>query len=48
VQDRLKMHYGDDHTFSISEVDDSRVQVVMTLPLHFAARPTENTTGYGA
>jgi LytS/YehU family sensor histidine kinase len=48
VQDRLKMHYGDDHTFSISEVDDSRVQVVMTLPLQFAARPTENTTGYGA
>jgi LytS/YehU family sensor histidine kinase len=47
VRDRLKMHYGDEHTFSISEVEDNRVQVVMTLPLHFAARPTENTTGYG-
>jgi hypothetical protein len=48
VKDRLKMHYGDDHTFSISEIGDNRVQVVMTLPLHFAERPTENTTGYGA
>ncbi|WP_035358896.1 sensor histidine kinase [Edaphobacter aggregans] len=48
VKDRLRMHYGDDHTFSISEIGDNRVQVVMTLPLHFAERPTENTTGYGA
>jgi hypothetical protein len=48
VRDRLRMHYGEDHTFSISQIDDNRVQVVMTLPLHFAARPTENTTGYGA
>jgi hypothetical protein len=47
VKDRLRMHYGENHTFSISEMDDSRVRVVMTLPLHFAARPTENTTGYG-
>jgi hypothetical protein len=48
VKDRLRMHYGEDHTFSISEIGDNRVQVVMTLPLHFAERPTENTTGYGA
>ena len=48
VKDRLRMHYGENHSFSISEIDDSRVQVVMTLPLHFAARPTENITGYGA
>ena len=48
VQDRLQMHYGDDHTFSISEIGDNQVQVVMTLPLHFAARPTEHITGYGA
>ena len=48
VKDRLRMHYGDDHSFSISEIGDNRVQVVMTLPLHFAERPTENTTGYGA
>jgi LytS/YehU family sensor histidine kinase len=48
VQDRLKMHYGNDYTFSISEIEDNRVQVVMTLPLHLAARPIENTTGYGA
>lgn len=48
VQDRLRMHYGDDQTFSISELDGSLVQVVMTLPLRFVERPIEQTTGYGA
>ncbi len=42
------MHYGDDHTFSISELEGSLVQVVMTLPLRFSERPIEQTTGYGA
>jgi hypothetical protein len=48
VQDRLRMHYGDDHSFSISELEDGLVQVVLTLPLRFAERPIEQTTGYGA
>jgi two-component system, LytTR family, sensor kinase len=48
VRERLLMHYGGDHTFSMSQVGDDRVQVVMTLPLRFAASPTEQTTGYGA
>lgn len=48
VQDRLRMHYGVDHTFSISELEGSMVQVVMTLPLRFSERPIEQTTGYGA
>jgi len=48
VQDRLRMHYGDDQTFSISELEGNLVQVVMTLPLRFSERPTEQTTGYGA
>jgi signal transduction histidine kinase len=48
VQDRLRMHYGDDHTFSISELEGSVVQVVLTLPLRFAERPIEQITGYGA
>ena len=46
VKDRLRMHYGDNQTFSISEIDDHRVQVVMTLPLNLAERPIENTTEY--
>jgi hypothetical protein len=41
------MHYGTDQTFSISEIEDNIVQVVVTLPLHFSVRPTENTARYG-
>ncbi|MDE1175761.1 MAG: histidine kinase [Edaphobacter sp.] len=48
VRERLLMHYGGDHTFSISQIDDDRVRVVMTLPLRFADSPHEQTTGYGA
>ncbi|MEG9435020.1 histidine kinase [Edaphobacter sp. HDX4] len=48
VQDRLRMHYGNDHTFSMSELEGNLVQVVITLPLRFSERPTEQTTGYGA
>jgi signal transduction histidine kinase len=48
VRERLLMHYGVDHTFSMSQIDGDLVQVVMTLPLRFAASPNEQTTGYGA
>jgi signal transduction histidine kinase len=48
VRERLLMHYGGEHSFSMSQIDDDRVQVVMTLPLRFAASPIEQTTGYGA
>jgi len=48
VRERLLMHYGGEHTFSMLQIDGDRVQVVMTLPLRFAASPTEQTTGYGA
>src|SRR5579871_4270626 len=41
VQDRLKMHYGADQSFSISEIENSAVRVVVTLPLHHSARPIE-------
>jgi hypothetical protein len=47
VKERLVMHYGGEHTFSMAQIDGDRVQVVMTLPLRFAANPTEQTTGYG-
>ena len=48
VRERLLMHYGTDHTFSMSQIDGDRVQVVMTLPLRFAVGSNELTTGYGA
>ncbi len=48
VRERLQMHYGEDHSFSLSQIEGGRVQVVMTLPLRFAASPIEQTTGYGA
>jgi LytS/YehU family sensor histidine kinase len=49
VQDRLRMHYGDDQSFSISELEGNLVQVVITLPLRFSEHPIiEQTTGYGA
>jgi len=48
VKERLSMHYGSEHTFSMSHIDGDRVVVVMTLPLRFAANPIEQTTGYGA
>jgi two-component system, LytTR family, sensor kinase len=48
VKDRLRMHYGDDQSLSMTELDDRLVQVVVTLPLRFAESPTNQTTGYGA
>lgn len=48
VRERLLMHYGSEHSFSMSQLDSDRVQVVITLPLRFAASPNEQTTGYGA
>jgi LytS/YehU family sensor histidine kinase len=47
VQDRLRMHYGDDQSLTIAELEGGLVQVVIRLPLRFAARPIEQTTGYG-
>jgi sensor histidine kinase YesM len=48
VRERLLMHYGSEHSFSMSQIEGDRVQVVMTLPLRFAASPNEQITGYGA
>jgi signal transduction histidine kinase len=48
VQDRLRMHYGSDQSFSISEIENSAVRVVVTLPLQHSARPIEKPARYGA
>jgi hypothetical protein len=48
VRDRLRMHYGEDQSLSIAELEGNVVEVVVTLPLRFSERPIEQTTGYGA
>ena len=48
VKDRLQMHYGDDQSFSMRELEGNAVQVTITLPLQFAERPIEKLTKYGA
>jgi len=47
VQDRLKLHYGDEQTFSIEELLDRTVQVIITLPLSFREAEVPTLTGYG-
>ncbi|WP_263367780.1 sensor histidine kinase [Edaphobacter bradus] len=48
VRNRLRMHYGADQSLFLSEIEDRRVQVVMTLPLLFGSHsPETNTTRYG-
>ncbi|HEY0163269.1 MAG TPA: histidine kinase [Edaphobacter sp.] len=47
VQERLRMHYGGEQSFSISEIEGNMVRVEMMLPLRFAGSSQEQTTGYG-
>jgi hypothetical protein len=42
VTDRLRLHYGEDHTFSIREVAQGRVEVTIVLPLQFGSNPQRN------
>jgi two-component system, LytTR family, sensor kinase len=45
---RLRLHYGDDGSFTIREMDLNRVQVSISFPLQFSATPAESLTRYGA
>jgi two-component system, LytTR family, sensor kinase len=49
VRSRLRMHYGAEQSFTISEREDHAVQVILTFPLLFASHSTatENETRYG-
>ncbi|WP_260738565.1 sensor histidine kinase [Tunturiibacter lichenicola] len=47
IKSRLQLHYGDEQTFSIREVARDQVEVTITLPLQFPARPTDKLTGFG-
>ena len=48
VRDRLRMHYGPDQSFSISEIENNAVRVIVTLPLQHSARPIDQSARYGA
>jgi two-component system, LytTR family, sensor kinase len=48
VQDRLRLHYGDDQSFCIREVAPTKVLVSITLPLQLCEDPPHVLTEYGA
>jgi hypothetical protein len=48
VQDRLRLHFRDQHTFSIREISPDKVLVSITLPLQLCESPRGVLTGYGA
>jgi two-component system LytT family sensor kinase len=48
VQNRLRLHYGTDHTFLMRLVGFNRVEVAMTFPLQLSQERTEQITRFGA
>jgi two-component sensor histidine kinase len=48
VKNRLRLHYGDDCSFTIGEIDANRVQVAISFPLQLSTNPAESLTRYGA
>lgn len=48
VQDRLRLHFSNQHTFSIREVSPDKVLVSITLPLQLCENYPVVLTGYGA
>jgi LytS/YehU family sensor histidine kinase len=47
VKDRLRLHYGDEASFTMRELDLNRVQVSISFPLQLSASPAESLTRYG-
>ncbi len=48
VQRRLRLHYGDNYSLQISEMDRNHVRVTMVLPLQLSEQPESCITRYGA
>lgn len=48
IRDRLRLHYGEKGTLNMRAIDDSHVQVTVTLPLQMSANGAEETTRFGA
>ena len=47
VQNRLRLHYGDDQQFSLETLGANEVQVTITIPLQMAVEPSDRLKGYG-
>lgn len=47
VKNRLHLHYGDDCSFSIVEIDPSHVQVFIAFPLQLSSNALETVTRFG-
>jgi two-component system, LytTR family, sensor kinase len=47
VKDRLRLHYGDDCSFSLRELDRNQVQVSLSFPLQLSTDPGESLARYG-
>ena len=48
VRDRLRLHYGENQSFSINEVPQSKVLVSITLPLQLCENSPQVLAEYGA
>lgn len=48
VKARLRLHYGDNCSFDLRELDANQVQVSISVPLQLSTKPAENFTRYGA
>ena len=47
VRNRLRLHYGEDCSFSIDELDPAHVQVSISFPLQLAESALETVTRFG-
>ena len=47
VKNRLRLHYGEECAFSISEVDPTHVEVSIAFPLQLSASCLESVTRFG-
>lgn len=47
IMGRLSLHYGEDFSFFIQEIEEKRVQVSLILPLQFSESPRTQMTSFG-
>ncbi len=48
IKGRLQLHYGDDHSFQISEIGRNTVQVTLSIPLQMSQSEEEETARFVA
>lgn len=47
VQNRLRLHYGDDHQFTLRALNVNKVEAKITIPLQLSVDPSGRLKGYG-